>query len=94
MHNFISATENMHSANLNPKIIKQESKLDNIVGPFSMTLVLAVQINMLGVIPKKHQSGKWRLTTDLSFSEGASVNDAIDSELCSLSYVTVEEVDR
>ena len=48
---------------------------------------------MFSVLPKKHQSGKWRLITDLS-SEGASVNDAIDSELCSLSYVTVEEVAR
>ena len=45
-----------------------------------------------GVIPKKHQPGKCRLITDLSFSEGRSVNDAIDTSLCSLKYITVEQV--
>jgi len=44
------------------------------------------------VIPKGHNIGKWRLITDLSFPEGSSVNDGIDSELCSLSYVTMDEV--
>ena len=42
--------------------------------------------------PKKHQPGKWRLITDLSFPEGASVDDAIDSSLCSLVYTSVEQV--
>ena len=97
-HNFISATKNMRSATLNPQVIeeyiKQELELGNIVGPFSKTLAPAVHINRFGVIPKKHQPDKWRLITDLSFPEGASVNDSIESELCSLSYVTVEEVAR
>ena len=39
-----------------------------------------------------HQPGKWCLITDLSFPEGASVNDAIDPSLCSLKYVTVNHV--
>ena len=42
--------------------------------------------------PKKHQPGKWRLITDLSFPEGASVIDAIDPALCSLEYTSVEQV--
>ena len=41
---------------------------------------------------KKHQPGKWRLITDLSYPEGTSVNDAIDPALCSLSYITVDQV--
>ena len=61
---------------------------------FSKTLAPAVHIIRFGVIPKKHQPGKCWLITDLSFPEGAIVNDAINSELCSLSYVTVEEVTR
>ena len=36
-----------------------------------------------GVIPKKHQPGKWRLITDMSFPEDQSINDCIDQKLCS-----------
>ena len=54
IHNFISAYKNMHSATLNPQVIKQESNLGSIVGPFSKTLAPDVQINKFGVIPKKH----------------------------------------
>ena len=35
---------------------------------------------------------RWRLITDLSFPPGASVNDGIDPELCSLQYTSVEKV--
>ena len=53
-----------------------------------------VHINRFGVIPKKHKLGKWHLITDLSFPEGASINDAIDPSLCSLKYITVDQVAR
>ena len=66
----------------------------NIIGPFPLHKSPEVHINRFGVIPKKHQSGKWRLITDLSFPEGASVNDAIDPDLCSLKYVTVDYIAR
>ena len=42
--------------------------------------------------PKGHNTGKWRLITDLSFPPGESVNDGIDATLCSLSYTTVDQV--
>ena len=47
-----------------------------IIGPLSSstTSKVKVQINILGVVPKGHASGKWRLITDLSFPEGQSVN--------------------
>ena len=35
---------------------------------------------------------KWRTITELSFPEGDSVNDVILSQLCSLLYITVDEV--
>ena len=44
-----------------------------------------------GVIPKK-EPGKWRLIVDLSFPEGASVNDGVKKNLCSLEYVTVDHI--
>lgn len=49
-------------------------------------------INRMGLTPKGHTPGKWRLITDLSYPEGASVNDGILPRLCSLHYTTVESV--
>ena len=86
----------MSSAIKNATIIddylKKEVDLLNILGPFPSISVPAVHINRFGVIPKKHQPGKWHLITDLSFPEGASVNDTIDPALCSLKYISVEQV--
>ena len=42
--------------------------------------------------PKRHNTGKFRLTTDLSFPPDNSVNDGIDSDLCSMAYTTVDQV--
>jgi len=44
------------------------------------------------VIPKDHNTGKWRLITDLSFPEGQSVSYGIDPCLCSLKYTSVDTV--
>ena len=43
-------------------------------------------------MPKRYQPKKWHMITDLSFPEGASVNQAINPASCSLSYTTVYEV--
>ena len=90
------ASRNMQSAQQHPDIIGEylqtETQKQNILGPFPPHKSQEVHINRFGVIPKKHQPGKWRLITDLSFPEGASVNDAIDPSLCSLKYVTVDQV--
>ena len=51
-----------------------------------------LQVNRFGVMPKGHNTGKWRLITDLSFPPGASVNDGIDPDLYSLSYTSIDEV--
>ena len=64
----------------------------NILGPFPPDTAPKVHINRFGAIPKRHQPGKWRMITDLSYPEGNSVNDAIDPALCSLSYITVDQV--
>ena len=54
--------------------------------------VPGVIINRFGVIPKPHQPGKWRLIVDLSHPKGSSVNDGVESELCSLSYASADDV--
>ena len=50
-----------------------------------------VRVNPIGLIPKPHQPGKYRLIVDLSSPEGFSVNDGIDANLCSLEYATVDD---
>ena len=44
------------------------------------------------VIPKGHNTGKWRLITDLSFPWGHSVNNRVDEVLSSLSYISVDYI--
>ena len=40
----------------------------------------------IGLVPKDHQPGKFRLIIDLSSPMGASINDGINSDLTSLTY--------
>ena len=53
-----------------------------------------IHVSHFGIIPKPHQPGKWRLITDLSHPRGSSVNDGIDPQFCSLSYVSVDDAVR
>ena len=46
------------------------------------------------MIPKGHNTGRWRLITDLSYPPGESVNDGIEAELCSLVYTSIDQVAR
>ena len=91
----------MQSAHDHPEVIDdylaKECSLGRMLGPFTMDDLAALpqyQINRVGVIPKGHGTGKWRLITDLSFPPERSVNDGIDPVLCSLSYLSVEQVSK
>ena len=53
-----------------------------------------IHVSRFGVIPKPHQPGKWRLITDLSSPRGASINNGIESRLCSLSYASTHDAVR
>ena len=83
----------MQSAVEHPDVIQtylaKECTLGRMLGPFNLTACHQLPNQ---VIPKGHNTGKWRLITDLSYPPGQSVNDGIDPELCSLSYITVERV--
>ena len=73
--------------------LRKELSLGRMLGPFPDSSTLPpLQVNRFGVIPKGHNTGKWRLITDLSFPPGQSVNDGIDPSLCSLSYILVDQV--
>lgn len=92
-----SASTNMRSAHTHPDIVaeylQKEISRGRLLGPFQSTDMLPqLQINRFGVIPKSHNTGKWRLITDLSFPTGFSVNDGIDPFLSTLSYTTVDDI--
>ena len=63
-----------------------------MLGPLPTCSIPNIQINRIGVIPKKSSPGKWRLITDLSFPPGRSVNDGISKEHTSLSYIKVDQI--
>ena len=50
-----------------------------------------VHINRFGVIPKDYEQDKWQHITDLSHPSESSVNDGIPSQLCRLTYVTIDD---
>lgn len=63
-----------------------------ILVPINPESVPGLHMSCFGVIPKGHSSGKWRLITDLSYPERASINDGISPTLCSLSYTSVDKL--
>ena len=94
-----SAKQNMPSVTKEPQVvqdyIKKECAAGSFIGPFSSPTLSNgqnIQVSRIGIIPKGHNTGKWRLITDLSFPENASVNDGIAPERCSLEYITVDKV--
>ena len=92
-----SATRNCPSAEAHPQVvtdyIAKEVSLGRFLGPFSITDAPPLtHLSKFAVIPKGHTPGKWRLITDLSLPKGQSVNDAIAPPICSLHYVTVDEI--
>ena len=56
-----------------------------VLGPLDPKEWKEVMVSSIGAIPKG--SGGWRLIVDLSSPKGASVNEGIDTALCSLNIV-------
>ena len=83
----------MSSARDHPEVVRDylagECAEGTILGPFPAGSLPGLQVSRFGVIPKG-KSGKLHLIVDLSSPERKSVNDGIDSDLCSMSYVTVD----
>ena len=92
-----SSVRNMRSAGEQPQVVKDY--LDKEVASGRLWEVgsveaaaMGVHCSPFGVIPKRGKPGKWRLIVDLSSPEGHSVNDGIPKELCSLGYMSVDDV--
>ena len=92
------AQDNMRSPKVNPSVVtdylRKEINAGRIIGPLPANIIGLIHTSCFGVIPKRHQIGKWRLILDLSHPEYASVNDAIPKSLCSLHYASVDDAAR
>ena len=92
-----AAKENMRSALDHPEVtrhyIARECSLGGILGPCGPQSLPEVHTSRFGVIPKG-TSGKWRLILDILSPDGHSVNDGIDPDICSLTYVNVDDAAR
>ena len=92
------AKRNMKSAYENPQVISQylakEVGLGRVAGPYRRSECPGLHVSRFGAIPKPHQPGKFRLILDLSHQKGHSVNDGIESDLCTVQYASVGEAVR
>ena len=50
-----------------------------------------LQISPFGVIPKRNRPNKWRLIIDLSSPRGRSMNEAINQDLSSIRYTSLDD---
>ena len=88
-----SSKRNMKSAleQVVESYLGAECEAKRLVSPLKSGEFPQVQTSPFGVIPKS-EPGKWRLIVDLSSPRGKSVNDGISKELCSVSYLSIDEV--
>lgn len=85
--------KNLRSALQNPGVVSEklakEVALGRMSGPFATKPLQNLVVSPLGVVPKK-EPNRFRLIHHLSFPKGASVNDGINPEDCSVSYTSFD----
>ena len=90
-----SRKANMLSVFDHPQVVTEYIKEEvqaNTMHRVENALAKNVHCSPFGVIPKKNKPNKWRLILDLSSPDGQSVNDGIDKDLASLTYISVDDV--
>lgn len=89
--------KNLKSAEDNPSVIdqyiKKEIQAGRVEGPFHEPPFPKFQISPLGVVPKK-QVGEYRVIHHLSYPEGKSINDGIDTAFTTVEYASIETAIR
>ena len=89
-----SAKRNLNCALQHPDTVKsylnEEVSVSRVAGPFPRSLVPHAHVSKFGVIPKNHQTNKWRLIVGFPHPTNGSINSRIPKELCSLKYITVD----
>ena len=95
-HNSVLCTVTMNHPSFLPNTtivndhISAKIAVGCLVGPMPSMLILHVHPSPIGLVPKSHQVGKWRLIVDLSAPHGHRINDGIASSICSLAYLSVD----
>ena len=88
-------SRNHPSATTNEDIITRhiatEVLAGRMVGPLDESVSAQVHTSPMGLVPKPHQAGKWRLIVDLSSPRLQSVNASISKEFASITYARVDE---
>ena len=69
--------------------IAEEIEKGRLMGPIPEHLIPPCHCSPIGLIPKPHQPGGWRLIVDLSSPKGHSVNDAISPQVAHMHYASV-----
>jgi len=69
--------------------IAGEVEQGRMLGPVPDHLSPYCHCNPIGLIPKPHQPGRWRLIVDLSAPRDHSVNNAIPSDVAQMHYSSV-----
>ena len=70
--------------------IANEVTLGRLIGPLAREVAVGMHVSPIGLVPKAHQAGKWRMIVDLSCPHGHSVNDGISPSLASIQYASVD----
>ena len=65
-----------------------------LIGPLPRAAVQHIHVGPTGLVPKGHESRKWRTIVDLSAPLSFSVNDGIQEDLCSLRYAALDDALR
>ena len=71
--------------------IRNEVAAGRLVGPLPQGLVAVIKTSPIGLVPKTHQPGRWRMIVDLSFPFDHSVNAGISEKLSSITYARVDD---
>ena len=95
---FRASGRNLQSVRESPQLVEQHIQEEvwsfRLLGPIPPFLATTCHTSPIGLIPKPNQPGQWRLIVDLSAPAGASVNDAIHPDLCSLRYASLDDATR
>ena len=88
------ARGNFQSVTNNPSVVSRYIAEEVAAGRLEVSHSPTTRTNPIGLIPKPHRPGEFRLIVDLSAPCGASVNDGISPSLCSLDYASVDQAAR
>ena len=86
-----NCTNNHQSVKDNKMVVESYVMREVANSKLSPSAMKGIHCSPIGIIPKPHQPGKYRLIVDLSAPQCSSINDGVPTELCSLHYASVEQ---